>query len=310
MMTNRKSSTLGAQKLNNGQLAWFKMPTDLICDERVEKLLAELGANGFGVYMYIVCEMMRHRNYCMTRDSLMSIKIKGHSKATLKHIVEDFNLFTDDGMGHVFSAVDFLCKGCRGKAEDDAQDAKVFATGSNSDAIPTPPRVLQRREEENKKEITSQKNLLAMVMSYLDRQTAWAEMVMMKSRTTPLLRRHWDYAVELFVQHVVSQAKEESVMNENDARRYFCNFCTGNPTGTVLAARLTEYDRNHPEQNPYRFEDAGSAPGHRSYLGSPLPDDAPPRPSKTADWVDGNWVDAFGENNNTNINTKTKDYEY
>ena len=58
------------------------------------------------------------------------------------------------------------------------------------------------------------------------------------------------------------------------------------------------------------FEDEGSAPGHRSYLGSTLPDDAPPRPSKTADWVDGNWVDAFADNNNNNIYTKTLDYDY
>ena len=321
MILKNSSSALGAQKINEGQLVWFKMPTDILSDERVEKLIAETGVPGFGLYIYLVCEIMRHRKHCMTRDCIMSIKIKGHTKATLKRIVEDYGLFTDDGKGHIFSSIDFLCKGynrdtANGKSDcgdnrfADQEESKLFATGCKSDSIPTPPRALQKREEENKKEITSPKNLMMAMKSYLDPHSSWAEMVMMKSRTTPLLRRHWDYAVELFIQHVVSQAKEESVMNENDARRYFCNFCTSNHTGAILAARLAEYNSSHPEQNPYRFEDEGSAPGHRSYLGSTLPDDALPRPSKTADWVDGNWVDAFADNNNNNIYTKTLDYDY
>ena len=79
------------------------MPTDILSDERVEKLIAETGVPGFGLYIYLVCEIMRHRKHCMTRDCIMSIKIKGHTKATLKRIVEDYGLFTDDGKGHIFS---------------------------------------------------------------------------------------------------------------------------------------------------------------------------------------------------------------
>ncbi|MGM9733420.1 MAG: Lin1244/Lin1753 domain-containing protein, partial [Prevotella sp.] len=257
-------------------MTWYKMPSNLLCDERVERLLAEIGAAGFGVYMYIIAEMMRHRNHCMTRDSLLSIKIKGHTKATLMRIVDDYGLFINDGKGHVYSAVDFLCKSSRNAQKeqqvecpneqrdnaqnepmDDPQDSNLFATSCESDSIPTPPRALQRREEENKKEITSPKNLLMMVKAHLDKNTEWAESIMMKTGVAPQLRKHWEYAVEIFVQHVISQAKDESVVDEKDARRYFCNFCTGNHTRTILAARLAEYDRSHPELNPYRFEDSG-----------------------------------------------------
>ena len=157
MKISKSSSALGAQKINEGQLAWFKMPTDILSDERVEKLIAEIGVAGLGLYIYLVCEIMRHRKHCMTRDSIMSIKIKGHTKATLKRIVEDYGLFTDDGKGHIFSAIDFLCMGCNSNTANgnsdcgdnrfaDQEESKLFATGCKSDSIPTPPRALQKRD--------------------------------------------------------------------------------------------------------------------------------------------------------------------
>lgn len=51
MILKNSSSTLGAQKINEGQLVWFKMPTDILSDERVEKLIAETGVTGFGLYI-------------------------------------------------------------------------------------------------------------------------------------------------------------------------------------------------------------------------------------------------------------------
>ena len=292
-------------------IKWIKLSVNFMEDERIEQMERKLGSPAIGMYFCIILEIYRRVSRSITLRQLKSLKMKACSWKTTQSIVNDFGLFTHDDMEHYYSAVDFLGFDDDDKHEDgDAEEHPIF----NQNVIEMNFKSSQSRARNNKdididkKETTSQKKV--QVQCLMPLKSEWAEQVIMRSSYSALLRNYWTVAIDYFYNHTIAQANESMLYDEKNARRYFANFCSNVITSAKLKAFLTEYDRNHPEQNPYRFEDAGSAPGHRSYLGSPLPDDAPPRPSKTADWVDGNWVDAFGENNNTNINTKTKDYEY
>lgn len=292
-------------------IKWIKQPLDLMEDERVDQMVNKHGMAAYGMYIFIISEIYRRKSRSITLRQLKSLKQKGCSKNTILSIVNDFGLFTHDDMEHYYSAVDYLGFNDNIEHEDgDAEEHPIF----KQNAIEMHFKSSQSRTRNikdidiDKNETTSQKK--EQVQCLMPLKSEWAEQVIMRSSYSALLRNYWTIAIDYFYNHTIAQANESMLYDEKNARRYFANFCSNVITSAKLKAFLAEYDRNHPEQNPYRFEDAGSAPGHRSYLGSPLPDDAPPRPSKTADWVDGNWVDAFGENNNTNINTKTKDYEY
>lgn len=117
-------------------------------------------------------------------------------------------------------------------------------------------------------------------------------MVMMKSGFSGLLMRQWTFALDKFREHTVANRSYNRIDCPDEAMRYFYFYVTNPITGTMLRKALEEYERQHPESNPYRFEDSRSAPGHRSYHGIPLPDDAPPRPDDRAEWDfnDNIWI--------------------
>lgn len=107
---------------------------------------------------------------------------------------------------------------------------------------------------------------------------------MMRSGFSGLLARHWAEAIRQFRLHVVANENLRGIRTLREAKQYFSSFTTHPVTGPALRKALEAYEVRHPEENPYRFEDKGSCPGHRSYHGIDLPNDAPPRPDERADW--------------------------
>ena len=115
---------------------------------------------------------------------------------------------------------------------------------------------------------------------------------MMRSGFSGLLARHWTEAIRQFRLHVVANENLRGIHSLREAKQYFSCFTTHPVTGPALRKALEAYEVRHPEENPYRFEDKGSCPGRRSYLGIDLPDYAPPRPDERADWDFGEqcWI--------------------
>ena len=135
---------------------------------------------------------------------------------------------------------------------------------------------------------------------------AWQEAVCMTSGYGALLMRHFDHAIDLFLQHVRAGADEVELTYRRRAMNYFRNFTRlSHPAGRKLKEELekrtmsdklqaTSYEC-HPDgklvarssslvaDSP--FEDPPGPHGERSYHGGrPLPPDAPPRPSPHAEW--------------------------
>ena len=90
---------------------------------------------------------------------------------------------------------------------------------------------------------------------------------------------------KLFHDHVIGQGAEEGLHTLRDVRSYFSNF---NRPGTLTHRRLVEFltqtVRERSRDDPYRFEQLDPVTGKRTYCGTPVPDDAPPRPSEEAVW--------------------------
>ena len=115
---------------------------------------------------------------------------------------------------------------------------------------------------------------------------------MMRSGFSGLLARHWTEAIRQFRLHVVANENLRGIHSLREAKQYFSCFTTHPVTGPALRKALEAYAAQHPEANPYRFEDKGSCLGHRRYHGIDLPDYAPPRPDERADWdfVEQCWI--------------------
>lgn len=297
--------------IKRGMIDWVKLPVNLVSDDRVAELMARKGMLGLGVYFRIVLEMYHRRSRCLTVIQLKEFRLKGATEKTVMQVVEDFQLFRKDKYGHIYSMIDFLGFGDEDSSVEDEDscseneescpeaesDLNPIAIRFESDASPIPARINRDKDRDNillegeaaeqragEGEVRSPEERAGEYIRQLKMADEWAELTMMKSGFSQLLLRSWTQALEEFRRHVVVNRTAESIHDVECAKQYFSRYVTNATTGAQLRKALEEYERTQQGSSPYSHEDRNSAPGHRSYHGFPLPDDAPPRPDEQSEW--------------------------
>lgn len=269
-------------KKTSKKIVWIKLPVNLMDDARIAELVAKKRIGGFGVYIAILMELYRRPSLCLTLTQAKAIKVHGASPTTVKAVVNDPNLFRIDQKGHVHSAIDFL--------EIELEDESFTETQNGETKIDfelsaAPARVYKEKDKDRDLLLkAAEEESTPDLLTQLRPDDPWAEAVMMRSGFSGLLARHWEEAIRQFRLHVVANENLRGIRTLREAKQYFSSFTTHPVTGPALRKALEAYEARHPEENPYRFEDKGSCPGHRSYHGIDLPDYAPPRPDERADW--------------------------
>lgn len=121
-------------------------------------------------------------------------------------------------------------------------------------------------------------------MAELNSDSEWGQIVCMKSGYGALLKKHWETAKELFRQHVIAMGKEQSLLTQDEAKRYFMSFAATCPTtaGELRQQLLRLEQAATATADPYRYEQR--LDGRRTCNGRPIPDDAPPRPDDHSTW--------------------------
>ena len=277
-------------KKTSKKIVWIKLPVNLMDDARIAELVAKRRIGGFGVYIAILMELYRRPSMCLTLTQAKAIKVHGASPTTVKAVVNDPNLFRIDQKGHVRSAIDFL--------EIELEDESFTETQNGETKIDfelsaAPARVYKEKDKDRDLLLkAAEEESTPDLLTQLRPDDPWAEAVMMRSGFSGLLARHWAEAIRQFRLHVVANENLRGIRTLREAKQYFSSFTTHPVTGPALRKALEAYEVRHPEENPYRFEDKGSCPGRRSYLGIDLPDYAPPRPDERADWDFGEqcWI--------------------
>ena len=122
------------------------------------------------------------------------------------------------------------------------------------------------------------------IIRQMPKESPWTEAALMKSGFSELILRQWDETLRQFLYHALANCKNQTFCNVGEAMRYFHFYVTNSTTGPQLRKALEEHERTQLATGLYCHEDRGSAPGHRSYHGFPLPDDAPPRPDEQSEW--------------------------
>lgn len=276
-------------KKTSKKIVWIKLPVNLMDDARIAELIEQKWANGLGVYIHILMELYRRPNRSLTKTQAKHIQVRGASQKTVRQVLDDYGLFITDEHDHVYSAIDFLDFDDAEVLEKEEPMGKGTPKGggrvSDSDASPTPARVYIDKDIEKELLLKAAgEESTPDLLAQLRPDDPWAEAVMMRSGFSGLLARHWAEAIRQFRLHVVANENLRGIRTLREAKQYFSSFTTHPVTGPALCKALEAYEASHPERNPYRFEDKGSCPGHRSYLGIDLPNDAPPRPDERADW--------------------------
>lgn len=271
-----------AKSKKQKKIAWIKMPVNLMDDERIAELVAQKGVSGLGVYIAIIGEMYRRQCRCLTVTQLKALKFSGATQKTIVAVVDEFGLFRKDKMGHIYSTIDYL--GFDDGVEPDSDTEENVIT-LESPSFPSPARVFKDIDEYEDKD---HHNDGADYIVQIPEHSQWTEVALMKSGFGELIKRNWQVALNLFRNHAIANCTIEKIHNVDEAKKYFHFYITNPTSGNKLRKALEDYERQHPQQNPYRFEDSDSAKGHRCYHGITIPDDAPPRPDERADWDNEN----------------------
>lgn len=178
------------------RIEWIKMPVNLFDDERIEELMTTKGMAGLGVYMALVIEMFRCQKHCLTLTQVKNRKYNGATKKTINQIINDYDLFTIDAYSHVNSNIDFLSvletrhlqseqiKNASDAQSDAHADLNPIAIGLQSDAFPSPARVIIRdRDIDKEHHLDGDDVSHPDFISQMRMDTSWAAMVMLNKLT-------------------------------------------------------------------------------------------------------------------------------
>lgn len=133
----------------------------------------------------------------------------------------------------------------------------------------------------------------------LTESSAWLDIAYFRSGYGILLRKHLKAAVEIFKTHILAYGKGDDLLEMRDIQRYFINFVNaGSRTSKALYEALSALEAKQrknmqPDDGaPYRYEQLIDE--QRTYLGCPIPKNAPPRPDETAFWDEERqvWISA------------------
>lgn len=119
----------------------------------------------------------------------------------------------------------------------------------------------------------------------LTQDSEWVDIACMRSGYGALMKMFFKDAVKFFKQHILTYDKGGELLDMKAVHQYFINFASpGSRTSKELYKYLENLSKKQraDSPDPYRFEK--KIDGRRTYLGCPIPDNAPPRPDETAIW--------------------------
>lgn len=284
---------------------YFRHDASASANQKLITLMLKEGARGYGVY-WILLEMLRKRNdFRLPLDFLGAVSSICHThRRVVERVVRDYDLFVVEdgyfyspGMNKRMGA--FLAKISKNSKESTPDSDGNELKSSDLSLLSARVEEEKRGEQSNSSRETEAAAAAAVAAlesplfpirsweTLVDEMAAdrsWMDMVGAHSALGQLYIDHRDEVVDLFRQHIRLYDKGGGLLRRNDVRQYCANYlAAGSRTCQGVRQRLLDALRQ-------RQTDDGVSPyetivdGHRTYLGRPIPDDAPPRPDEYAVW--------------------------
>ena len=184
----------------------------------------------------------------LTLTQIKNMKFPGVTNKTIMEVVNNYGLFTEKYDKVIYSAIDFISKGSYIQIQS---DCNRIAIGLQSDSFPThtrddkdikikdnhhidavdddnstekaslEPPSEDMRKEDNSSDVADMEASEKEGACILDIpiNSAWSEILMMKSGFSTLLMRNWQFALEVFRQHVIVNCKLDEMQVDGRKRR-------------------------------------------------------------------------------------------
>ena len=127
-----------------------------------------------------------------------------------------------------------------------------------------------------------------MLVDQMAESESYMESMAMHSCMGKLFVERQEEVIAAFKEHIRRFGREDGLLFLRDVKLYFGNYLSpGGRPAQELKKRLLGSCRQAAEEELYRFEQLIG--GQRTYLGHPIPKDAPPRPDRSAGWDEVHW---------------------
>ena len=249
-------------------------------DPRVQNMLRQEGGKAYGAYWYIMEKLSLLPDMEAELKYLKPFATRNFTYPYMMKIVTNFGLFTVTDS--CFSPVQLNTK-CvaepqkveENTAENSGQNGKKYPDndvkpGKNAGFSTKNRQTMNKKRDENESEINCNTPNISDLSN---------ENLQQKENIRDI---------------ITTAAKEKEISaaaidrnNSSDVHQYFANFTApGSRTSAFLHAELLKLEAAEQSHSldPYRFEKRIG--GQRTYMGCPIPDEAPPRPEDNAIWND------------------------
>ena len=249
-------------------------------DPRVQNMLRQEGGKAYGAYWYIMEKLSLLPDMEAELKYLKPFATRNFTYPYMMKIVTNFGLFTVTDS--CFSPVQLNTK-CvaepqkveENTAENSGQNGKKYPDndvkpGKNAGFSTKNRQTMNKKRDENESEINCNTPNISDLSN---------ENLQQKENIRDI---------------ITTAAKEKEISaaaidrnNSSDVHQYFANFTApGSRTSAFLHAELLKLEAAEQSHSldPYRFEKRIGE--QRTYMGCPIPDEAPPRPEDNAIWND------------------------
>ena len=272
---------------------YFKHDAPSATNPKLAKLLQKEGARGYGVY-WLLIELLRLQtdfSLPVTKTAGLVSRLGYTQKTVVVRVIENYDLFSEENgmffsvglikrMENFLSKRDEMSKELGGSLEDNALII-------NSRFLHNARKEEQRREEQENNSLTRERvrGVLSMdeAIALLPSEQVWCEDM------ARLSGRGVEFAADLpqllpsFAAFLRLRGEEHTVTGLSDAKRRFMYWMKSDEGRQAVKQLQITADAGE-ENDPYRYETLAGK--QRTYMGRPIPADAPPRPNSWAVWDD------------------------
>lgn len=295
---------------------YFPFEANMFDDDRLCKLIEEMGMEGVGIYVGLLAELRRRDNYRCNMQSIPRIaRNMRTSISKLLTVIIDYDLFLLEGdfdkgmlsapyLDTVMAPLEEIRASKRQGGLARASQACRLPNGKFASKSQL---VEKSKEEKSISSSTEEEKAAEVVVEklspiqhwevYVNEATSsqsWLELIAMQSGLRMDFFNHLPFIIRTFKEHVQIQGSEHSILSLRDAKSYFSNYIRqGTVTNKRIRELLGKQKARSQQGNAYRYEDVDPVTGTRSYCGISIPPGAPPRPGENSLWdaVTGEWID-------------------
>ena len=299
---------------------YFNLEVNFLSNDNIVRMMMELdAAQSLGIYMMLLTHLRKADNYeasCCPLCMGAFARMYDLDAGVLQRVLREFDLFVLDEERQMFRSpyLDRVMARLEERRMINVANGKKGGRPKRMESTPETPMDKGEKPNQNQKSREEERRVTTVVKDNnssneekTEKENSAAASDRLQIVSPPEDRGQlplqpvlpWEMLGKLFVErqeeviaafkeHIRRFGREDGLLFLRDVKLYFGNYLSpGGRPAQELKKRLLGSCRQSAEEELYRVEQLIG--GQRTYLGHPIPKDAPPRPDRSAVWDEVHW---------------------